>query len=401
MRFFKRVFRDREWERRRRDVFDSPSPQRVHSLAEHVAATGDVAEAVSILDEGLRIYPGSERLQELLRSLRRRKKRPEIEGLLAAEKKSPAPEIFGRLAEIYRSLADDDSALEVCRRCMEKFPEDENPYLVTGKIRLTRFYRNLTARDGEVAADNLEKVVLLNPQNLKARILLAELYAAIGHGVAALPHLQAILHAGPPDERFALLVEEIASRGKGDGERLGLSERLREVSLSGRLPYVPRSGHENFDRPVNGPMEAGSDVESDFAEEVRLAGATRGSLLADWPHPAPGADPFARMVSEVLTAAQSSLREMDLGDVCHATLTGDFGHIVVARVGSGAAAAQCSPTGPVDDLESRLQDFLAKHTPSAAASATSVSSSLGAATFARATAPAASSADWKGHDHDA
>jgi tetratricopeptide (TPR) repeat protein len=368
VRFFKRVFRDREWERRRRDVFESPSPQRIHSLAEHVAATGDVAEAVSILDEGLRVYPGSERLQELVRSLRRRRKRPEIEGLLAAEKKSPAPEIFGRLAEIYRSLADDDAALEVCRRCMEKFPDDENPYLVTGKIRLARFYRNLTTRDGEVAAENLERVVALNPQNLKARVLLAEFYAAVGHGVAALPHLQAILSAGPPDERFAILVDEIASRGKPVGERsFTLTDRLREVALSGRLPYVPRSGLETFDRPASGSIASGSDVESDFAEEIRQAGATRGSLLFDWPHPAAGADPFARMVSEVLTAAQSSLREMDLGDVCHATFTGDFGHIVVARVGSGAAAAQCSSSGPVEDVTSRMQDFLAKHTPRAAA----------------------------------
>lgn len=370
VRFFKRVFRDREWERRRRDVFESPSPQRVHSLAEHVAATGDVAEAVSILDEGLRIFPDSERLQDLSRSLRRRRRKPEIEGLLAAEKKSPAPEIFGRLAEIYRSLADDDAALEVCRRCMEKFPDDENPYLVTGKIRLARFYRNLTARDGEVAAENLERVVSLNPQNLKARVLLAEFYAAVGHGVAALPHLQAILHAGPPDERFAVLVDEIASRGKSDAERsYTLSDRLREVALSGRLPYVPRSGLETFDRPASAAMPSSTDIESDFADEVRQAGATRGSLLTDWPHPAAGADPFARMVSEVLTAAQSSLREMDLGDVCHAKLTGDFGHIVVARVGSGAAAAQCSPAGPVEDVASRMQDFLAKHTARSAAAA--------------------------------
>jgi hypothetical protein len=87
---------------------------------------------------------------------------------------------------------------------------------------------------------------------------------------------------------------------------------------------------------------------------------------------------------------------MDLGDACHATLTGDFGHIVVARVGSGAAAVQCSPTGPVADLESRLQDFLAKHTPRAALTGASAGTSTGAA--AR---NATSTADWKGQDRDA
>src|SRR5262249_61079922 len=115
-----------------------------------------------ILEEGLRLYPGSERLIEFQRSIRRSRKRPEIEGLLAAEKKSPAPELFGRLAEIYRSLADDDAALEVCRRCIAQFPDDENPSLVQGKIRLARFYRNLHSRDRALGAEKLGRDEALN-----------------------------------------------------------------------------------------------------------------------------------------------------------------------------------------------------------------------------------------------
>ncbi len=369
MRFLRRVFREREWERKRRDVFRSPSPQRIHSLAEHIAATGDESHALAILDEGLRIYPGSERLQSLSRSLRRKGKRPEIEGLLEAEKKSPAPEIFGRLAEIYRSLADDDAALEVCRRCMERFPEDENPYLVTGKIRLARFYRNLTARDGEFAAENLERVLALNPHNLKARVLLGEFYASVGDGETAVRHLDAVLEAGPHDERVADMRDEIQARSIDEIERTRtLTDRLREISLSGRLPWVPRTGLEPGDHVQNSPIPEGGALEPDFAAEVRSTGATRGALLRDWRHPAAGSDPFARMVAEVLTASQLSLREMDLGDVCQATLTGEFGHIAIARLGGGAAAAQCSPTGSVDEISMRLQDFLAKHSVSASPS---------------------------------
>jgi tetratricopeptide (TPR) repeat protein len=133
----------------------------------------------------------------------------EIRELRQAMATEERPEIYARLAELYRYLGQFEEALAVAREGMELFPESAGNYLAVGRIHYTRFLKTASARDGRAATDYLLRAYELDQQNFKTLFHLANLYLTAGDRPHARVYLEMLARLVPGDSRIGELWERL------------------------------------------------------------------------------------------------------------------------------------------------------------------------------------------------
>lgn len=253
----------REIERLENEVRDRPSPEAIVSLTEKYIAQGEIDNAFAAARRGLDAFPKSEKIFHVYTYLKKTEAQYEIRALKRIIETQPNPAAYSQLAEIYLDLTETERALEVCRDCIQKFPDSDTPYLQVGQIRLARWRQDLLARDGLMAVENFERAIRLNETNYKALRLLSEMALQIGAVSHAMSKLKAILLFAPDDQEVKDLLEYALSRPRPDHE--DLDSLFRKVQQGGNLPNIGEALLSNRDVKTKPPSQTktkGPDLDS-------------------------------------------------------------------------------------------------------------------------------------------
>jgi tetratricopeptide (TPR) repeat protein len=350
----------------RRQARKHPSPAAWAALSERYLAMGDAAEAYSVAEEGLRDFPTSERLHDLRRLIQKENLRERVKALRQSIRRRPDPYLYARLADVFRQLGELSKAETIAEECKSRFPCDENPYLVVGEIRSGRFKKELMARDGRLAVENLERAVSLNPDNLKGRMQLAEVYAALGANSRALPHLLHLAESTPDDERIRGLISEVGSRPVEEGD---LNALLRSAERKRKTPYPFCNGEaRSAATHVSVTRLSNRDVIRRSAAALFGIRNLKGLYVACdelgtvevKEDPTLEANGFSKSASKILKAAEASSRKMDMGGFSQGFIEGSFGRIVLRRTHGLEVALLLEASISVDRATREVDTFFDK-----------------------------------------
>jgi tetratricopeptide (TPR) repeat protein len=349
-----------------------PSPATLGALAERFISFGRIEDAYRTAKQGISLFPTSDRLAKVCTFAKKQRLQTEIRRLRRELVTRPAPIVFSQLAEIYRQLGKNDQALEICQQCLEKFPLNENPYLIIGELRLARFLSELIAHDGIEAEKQLRRVVQINGQNVKAHMLLANLCYVVGAIPETIESLQAVLANSPDNQEIEAFIAEQGSRIEGAGNA-PVSDRVREVERTHTLVNQPETfpgGRFTPDAPAD--QAATLDVEalrrslSAVGKKVGVKNALiqdrDGEPLADFTHPdSLTRGEFSELVSDLVTTSEDASRRMDVGAFQWCSVEGDFGGVAVTKAKNLAVAMKFDPNVNSERAQSLLEDFTARN----------------------------------------
>jgi len=320
---------------------DAPGPTSVETLAEHYLHCFKFDKAHEALEEGLRMYPESQKL----RLLEQRIKRTDLYGdfLKASQgiSTNPTPDAYAGLAALYRVVGDIDKALETCAAGLAAFPESVRLYLNVAELRIRRFAKNFMPKDAVIALANLEKAATLNENDYAVLILLAEFYLAVGASEPAVGILKKILVSNPSDEHAQKLLEAALEISRKDEP---VEDLVREVSASRRmavnpeiLHYIEKCTHDGATPQVERVVDTES-LKGLLADALNASGAR--AMLALDPKGAIAAaahrednpidiDSFAVAAREIQRNTNDYALRMDLGSFQTGEIEGPFGHFLV------------------------------------------------------------------------
>ncbi len=383
MSILNKVKQMRELNRLKKAAQQSPSPATLGTLAERYIAFGRTEDAYATAQRGLAMFPTSERLSAISTFAKKQRLQAQLTRLRRDIAERPNPTVYTQLASIYRELGNFDKALEICEQCLERFPLNENPYLIIGEVRLARFFQDLIAHDGLEAMKQLRRVSKLNSQNVKAPLLLARLYWAVGALNPMMEELRKVLALAPNHREISRFLREVEANPPDrprlldpedeDIGELPVSELIREVEARGSLanpleqfplrdetapPAVPRGGtHIDEERLRRALVELGKRPEvrnavivdrdgEPFAEYADMESLTRKQ--------------FAGLVTEVMRTAEETTRRMDMGSFYWCTVEGDFGGISLSRIRTAALAIKYDSLKP-REAHGLLEEFAARN----------------------------------------
>jgi tetratricopeptide (TPR) repeat protein len=318
-----------------------------------------IDHTLRVADEGLSLFPKSEELRKLRQFARKTQLNREIKRLRAKLNKGPNPALYKEIADHYLELGDFGAVHGIAEECIRRFPKEEGAYLVLAKARLTNFYRDVSARDGLEAVRNLEKVVELDPKNVKAHRLLGEVYYRIGSVHTAVKHMETVQSILPGDREAEALIREAKTRKHVIGT---LEELFHKLEARGSLPNSPVSAERAHTHVAC--EEAIGGIRDSLAQLVDMPGVVKacyikGSKAMVKGEIRDGKDVFMRVVRVVTKAARRVCRRMDLGTFSKGTIDGDFGHICVCSFGEVVAAVLCDPGVDVNRILDELQELVA------------------------------------------
>jgi len=382
---FTRVKRIGELKRLRKAATRSPSPETIGALAERYIALGRLEDASGVAARGLERFPASERLAAVCKFAKKQALKSEIARLRRRMAEKPTPSVYSELAEIHRELGNFDVALRICDECIERFPLNENPYLITGEIRLSRFRQDLIHHDGIEAMNQLERVVKLNPQNLKAHLLLAQLYYLVGALGPLGDRLADVIALAPEGRAFEEFRDEIAAgefaRGPvpdedeepGEAGDYTIEDMIRSVEASHEFRNPPERFPDSryVDRMVD-HTSARLDVVS-LRSNLNEIGADPnvlnslildrdGEMLADCSDPdSLTRAEFSELVNEIRTNAEDASRRMDVGNFRWCTVEGPFGGITISKVKNICIGVKYGPEMKPERAQRMLEEFASRN----------------------------------------
>lgn len=346
----------KELRRLEQRVRDEPSPSTFVDLGQVFINLEMIDRALQAAEDGLALFPDSVELEKLRDFARRNVGRTRVDELRARINKAPSGRLYRELAGIYRDLGDQAGLYATCEEWGVRFPDDAGAWLVLGQARLSNYYRDLSAREGLAAVHCLERVLVLDGADAKARTLLAELFYRIGATQQARRHLDA-LRSDDDDQLLSALRRQVANTLPLG---IDIEALLRQVEEDGVLPNPPPTA----DRPVAHPEAGIGPIRDALAQIAELRGVhkatyIKGSRALVKGDIRDGRDPFLRLVRVVARAGHTFGRRLDVGNFNKGVLHGSFGHMCICCYGEVLAAVQCDDSAQVDRVLAELQELVA------------------------------------------
>ncbi|MFT4841151.1 MAG: tetratricopeptide (TPR) repeat protein [Planctomycetota bacterium] len=336
---------------------EQPSPSTFVDLGQVYINLDLNDKAERMAEDGLALFPKSIELRQLLDCARRGLRNRRAAELRAKLTRSPSPKLFRELALIQLDLGDSNALHATCQEWSLRFPDDAGCWLMLGQARLTSFYRDLAAREGQEAVQCLERAVDMDPTEAQSRRLLSEVLYRVGAVHEAQKHVQVLREIDPSDQEVKQLLSHIATLTDTGAE---LSVLLDEVESHGSL----RNASLQAALPVPSAERSMSEVRAGLARVSELTGVQkatfiRGSKAMVKGQIKDGRDPFLRIVRVTAKAAHRFARRLDIGNASKTIVEGDFGRICICVFGEALAAAQCGDGCDVDQVLSELQELVA------------------------------------------
>jgi len=315
----------------------------------------DKAESMAV--DGLALFPKSIELRQLLDCARRGLRARRATELRAKLTRSPNPKLFRELALLQIELGDSNALHATCQEWSLRFPDDPGSWLVLGQARLTSFYRDLAAREGQEAVDCLERAVEMDPNEVQSRRLLSEVLYRVGAVQAAQKHIEALRSLDPADQEVEALLSYVATLPDHGGDVGSLFE---EVESHGSLKHPSMQAAEqapSAERSMSSVRDGLTHVSQ--LPGVRKATFIRGSKAMVKGAIKDGRDPFLRIVRVTAKAAHRFARRLDIGNASKTVVEGDFGKICICVFGEALAGAQVTAEADVDQVLGDLQEIVA------------------------------------------
>lgn len=347
----------RELKRLELRVREEPSPTTFVDLGQVYINLDLHEKAEGMAEDGLALFPKSIELRQLLDCARRGLRHRRAAELRAKLTRSASPKAFRELALIQIELGDSNALHATCQEWSLRFPDDAGCWLVQGQARLTSFYRDLAAREGQEAVRCLERAVEMDPNEAQSRRLLSEVLYRVGAVAAAQQHIDALRRIDPADPEIEALLSHVAKLPDRGGD---LEALLDDVESHGCLLHP--SVHGASPRPqADQSMGQVRDGLSHVAELTGVVKATfiRGSRAMVKGAIRDGRDPFLRIVRVTAKAAHRFARRLDIGNASKTVVEGDFGRICICVYGEALAAAQCGEAADVERVLAELQEIVA------------------------------------------
>jgi tetratricopeptide (TPR) repeat protein len=320
------------------------------------------------------MFPTSERLKKILNFAKKHRLQDEIARLRRELATRPSPLVYSQLAEIYQELGKAEQALGICEECIEKYPLNENPYLIIGEVRLGRFFSDLIAHDGLQAERQLRRVVKLNQQNVKAHMFLAQLAFAVGAYEESVKSIDSVLALSPGVPDLEAFQAGLAKRKGGEeDEGLTVADRIRQVEHLGSLVNQPDDFPGGRILPQHDAAGQAKLDEKALGQSMREIGRTpgvtnavvvdrEGQTLAGYTDAESiPVDAFTELVTEVVATSEDAARRMDVGKFQWCSLEGDFGGVAISRAKNLSVALMFTPQVKTDRAQSILEDFTSRN----------------------------------------
>jgi tetratricopeptide (TPR) repeat protein len=310
---------------------EAPSPSTYSALIIKYGQLEDEESALREAQLAIEKFPDSEELFELYSKLRRGQVKNEIEALKKAIEERPSTAAFSQLAEIYKDLRDEDSALRYCRAAIEKFPNDDSPYLIIGELRLRRFYRDFLVKDAMISIENLEKTVELNTRNYKALLLIAKLYLQIGGITKARQKLKTILLFAPEDGEVKKLLEISSKVSKPQHEDLDIMLQTIEENRELYYPLDDNKSRvirkESLSPELFQPLL--DNLISNQSISCLLVCDQEGNRIAQCAKEDVDVNTYYEVAATTYQTVQDASRQMDIGRIQRCQIEGPFGAVFI------------------------------------------------------------------------
>lgn len=368
-----RLKRWSELARLRRAVRRRVSPASLGELAEKLIALGERDEALRTANEGLALFPDSERLAHVRGFALKARLSGEIRRLKEELARRPNPLTYSQLAQVYLELGSHDDALELAAECAERFPLNEASYLVQGEIRAERFRRDLVARDAVLAEAALSKVVRLNSHNVAARMHLAELHWLVGDAAECRTHLAEMLEAAPSAAEVRKFLAEIDARPGSREAATSSFEMLAEAVEANRAfaNDVSRFPAPQARAAARAAQRTTVDADRARSAMVVLGGNVGmknavlldqdGASVADFQGQGGlAAGRFVELVTNVRDVADDASRRMDAGALVRVDIEGPGGSVAVARARGLTVAVLYAAPLRVERACEAVEEFVAR-----------------------------------------
>jgi hypothetical protein len=328
-------------------------------------ASGKFDEALKAVEAGLSRYPGASALAELGHVVRRAQARAGMQALKERVDRAGEPAAFEQLIALYRELAMPGEALSLAEAYAQQHSDVAAPHVLLGEAALDRFFVDLRSRDGRCALDHLLKAGAIDPDAMKPRLLLAELYFAIAADRALLGQARAIQRLAGEDEVFRPVLEKIREVAKPTGGE-SVDALLAKVEVAGALSRdlgdwpggrKRQAISEHDARRIARAVErivrdgdadeavaldrAGEVVTSSSERSIETPGGIEETALAG----------VARAISR---SVKQQVRELELGSFRRCVVEGPFGTVVVGETGRGLVAARAVRGADANRLWERM-----------------------------------------------
>ncbi|MCK6481679.1 MAG: hypothetical protein HUU06_09905 [Planctomycetaceae bacterium] len=221
----------------------NPSPETVAALAQKHIELDQLDQALVVAERGLQTFRTAAKLRDIVLFVKKKRSAESIKRLRDEIRVKPSPSAYTQLGDIYRDLGEVDQALDLLTECTERFTEETVAYRLIGQIRLENFLQEVIAYDGFHAWNALRRVKELSPDDSQARVLLGQLYYAVGANAMAVQELREELAANPTALDIKSFLEDLGEPRplEKDVTLDSLIERAEESgSLTNSLQGFPR-----------------------------------------------------------------------------------------------------------------------------------------------------------------
>jgi len=330
MSFLKRLLSQGRVRNAAKRLAEDPSAKGYAELAHEYVVHGEIAEALRITTEGLKLHPHDgelrrvhERVQQLSIEGRMRELQQELK---VAARPALWAELCQLLVDSGRVARAEDSANEWYQTT--KCPEAQ---FWRARARVERFLADRRRDDGRLAFDLISGAEEVLPGDPRPHRLRLSLSSRCGAWTEARRALARLLELQPGDAALEARFRTVSALAE---KARTVDQALREVEKTGRLVD---------EDPTDTGTCSTADVRPQLQNLAREPGVravfyVRGATALVQGPKGPTADRMARGVREVVASCRGAARRLGLGQASEVTLEGDFGRLHVRPDELGAAA---------------------------------------------------------------
>jgi hypothetical protein len=341
------------------DLFGGSSLEATLTKARRRLAAGHFDDAQKIVTAGLVRFPDSDSLRETELTIRRAQARAGMQSLKSRIAMHQDAHAYEQLIQLYLEIDMPEEARREMRAYVQAHPDRDTPHLLLGEAYLQSFFEDMSARDAHSAHDHLVRAARLNPEAVKPRLLLAELYFCVGADRSLAVVTQALERFAEKDPALGPVlaaIRETPTPGTGPESVDGLFEKaettgrlMREATawpLRTRRHRQVTLAEDRMRSAAVGIVSRGEAAEvvvlrrggSVLAHVLESSGESPRLMPTDGqPGEAAGLVGIAQTVSKTVAPLA---REFDLGAFRRCAIQGAFGTIVVGPVGGTLAGAR-------------------------------------------------------------
>jgi tetratricopeptide (TPR) repeat protein len=238
------------------------------TIAEELSRKGHMAEALQVLEKGLKLDPKSGKLRlELARvHLAQKNYEKAVQFLEEAARQTPADaQVQTKLGEAYLGAKRVDEAEAIFRRILQANPDDQEARIQMGRAFLAKGQfdqayeqflpvvdRMTERKDGERAAGILQQIAQRNPGHVKTLVKLVEIYRVLRKESAVADTysqlVEAYIHQGQMEQAASVLEILVELEPQNNQHRSKLEfVRSKGGGRPGAGPSAPRPGEVEED----------------------------------------------------------------------------------------------------------------------------------------------------------